>query len=211
MELRRPVVGPLREECCPILVWHKILPAQQSWICFDMFCISWCAKCFQWVKGLDCRLASLAAGTRSFWDCTRMRILPELTLSWDVGLQHWNHRWFINILQKVPLINHQMKPYYTATLGLNHKSNKLLYFTIKVCQWKRKEKVKDIVVAGCSHLPSCPYIYSHKSQYIWIKKNRASLWKLRPHRDLGRNYLLSVDVFAILTDNKKAQRLLSLI
>ena len=51
-ELRRPAAGPLGEECCSILVWCRILGAQQSRIVFVVWPLC-CVKCFQLVKGLD--------------------------------------------------------------------------------------------------------------------------------------------------------------
>ena len=47
-----PAAGPLGEECCSILVWYKILVAQQSWV-FFVPGVSWCAKCFQLLKALE--------------------------------------------------------------------------------------------------------------------------------------------------------------
>ena len=59
-ELRTWVPGPLGEECCPILAWYRFLAAQQSWVLFVIFCMSYYTKCFHLVKALDCQQASRA-------------------------------------------------------------------------------------------------------------------------------------------------------
>ena len=41
-ELKRPVAGPLQEECFPIHVWYRILAARQSLVLFVAFCFLWC-------------------------------------------------------------------------------------------------------------------------------------------------------------------------
>ena len=61
-EMRRPVTGPLVEECCPIVGWYRILAAKQSWVFIVVFYVSWCAKCF-WV--LDCHAGLRTRGAKA--------------------------------------------------------------------------------------------------------------------------------------------------
>ena len=58
LKLRRPGAGVFEEKCFLILVWCRIAAAQQSWTFVARFLVSWCAKCFLFMEGLDCRQTS---------------------------------------------------------------------------------------------------------------------------------------------------------
>lgn len=94
--LRRPAAGPLGEECCLILVWYCIRPSMLNSLrtSFLHFALSWCAKCFQLVKGADCRQASSASG---FVVCKSMHsvFFTHCKRFLELGLNHaWDFLYF---------------------------------------------------------------------------------------------------------------------
>ena len=58
---------PLGEDCCSILVGYRIPAAQCSWVFFAVFCVSWCASCFQLVKGLGLQAGQCGTWSLLLW------------------------------------------------------------------------------------------------------------------------------------------------